>query len=97
MSERGSFVTEFIYCHDCRTRVLAVLSKEMDGVIELPIGGVIAGRVQGMYPGEEIDYFEEHTDLHRDILQAICHPLRLCVLAEAREKVFHFDPDGTGE
>lgn len=88
MSERGSFVTEFIYCPDCLEKLKAVLVKEgkfLRGVlIEGWEGGpdvlpIIAGKVGGLAPGEEsvVFQFELFTAAN-----APCHPVRIAVLPD---------------
>jgi len=95
MSERGSFVTEYIYCEDCRVAAQSVLlgqtkylcsafvhSWEGDEGKTLPI---IAGKIGGLYPGEElhdmVGYIEE-------LQPELCHDLRICVLAETGQEIF---------
>ncbi|GAI56669.1 unnamed protein product, partial [marine sediment metagenome] len=69
MSERGSFVTEYMYCDACFEAVKTKLVRDckfLRGVVipmwsgdesrsELPI---IAGKVGGNYSGEERAFFE---------------------------------------
>lgn len=98
MSERGSFVTEYVYCPKCFEVLKTVLlgndkylksevvpSWESDR--RLPI---IAGKIGGLYGGEELDEMEHKYGL--EIEAGICHPVRLAVLAEDGERIFRFEP-----
>lgn len=99
MSERGSFVTEYIYCDKCLEackRVLLANEKYLRGIIipgweglkeDLPI---IAGKIGGLYGGEELHTFEWY--LIPELQKTICHPLRIAVLAEDGEQIFRIDP-----
>ena len=100
MSERGSFVTEYIYCPQCFAAVRAILCKNDkylrgvvipswtgNGVRELPI---IAGKVGGLGSGSELEFFR--SDLCVDIAAAVCHPVRVAVLGESGERVFNVFP-----
>lgn len=97
MSERGSFVTEYIYCKKCFEVAKSVLlgnekylcsttiphwNSEKEGK-ELPI---IAGKIGGLYDQEEIDTFE--FEFIPKLKEKLCHSLRIAVLAEIGEKVF---------
>lgn len=100
MSERGSFVTEFIYCQECLKAAMSVLlSKDKylmatliphwnGGEVPLP---VIAGKVGGLSPGEELITFEH--DLIPKLERSICHKMRIAVLAESGEKIFNISPN----
>ncbi len=99
MSERGSFVTQYIYCNKCLEAAKAVLldrrkylcSTELPGWNEtgdtLPI---IAGKIGGLYSGEELDTFE--FELNEELSPRICHPLRIAVLADQGERIFTVMP-----
>ena len=104
MSERGSFVTEYIYCSKCFEAAKSVLlgkEKYLCSVViptwspgpaenqELPI---IAGKCGGLYLGEEVNTFEFE---YRDQLEPLlCHPLDIAVLCEYREHrtILTFEP-----
>ena len=102
MSERGSFVTQFIYCPECLASVVKVLgtsNKYLCGA-EIPAwnGGdsrIVAGKVGGLYPGEEIDTFTKEYVPQLELF--LCHELRIAVLGEQGEKVFHIKPRGKHE
>lgn len=100
MSERGSFVTEYIYCNECLAAAKQVLlssEKHMCSAIipswegcpekELPI---IAGKIGGLFSGEELHTFE--FELGPALAKVICHPLRIAVLAESGEQIFAIAP-----
>lgn len=69
MSERGSFVTSYIYCNKCLNACESVLlgdNKFLKG-IKIPMWTgcnqneylpIIAGKIGGSYAGEELHYFE---------------------------------------
>lgn len=101
MSERGSFVTEYLYCEQCFKAAKKVLSgsdKYFTGIAipswnqdsdvqELPI---IAGKIGGLYAGEEMDAFEDR--ITQDLSLVICHSMRVAVIAERGEKIFTINP-----
>ena len=100
MSERGSFVTEYIYCGACFEATKSVLlsdSKYLKG-ITIPHwsgseGGeiqIIAGKIGGLYAGEELNTFE--FLLIPQLADQLCHPMRIAVLAEAGERIFTILP-----
>ena len=99
MSERGSFVTEYVYCVRCFEALKKILlhnekyfcsqtiNSWEDSPKELPI---IAGKLGGLYSGEEIVSFEMETE--PQIAKVICHPVRIAILAESGEKIIHIKP-----
>ena len=101
MSERGSFVTEYIYCKECfeaAKRVLLKDGKLLRGVMVSSWTGsydphlpIIAGKVGGLYSGEELDVFEQ--ELVQELSASICHELRIAVLAEVGERIFVVTPN----
>lgn len=78
MSERGSFVTEYIWCEKCFEIVRAEMSKceEITCMVnDLPI---IAGKITGgQYGNEELVIT---LDLFWD--SAPCHPVRIAVITD---------------
>ena len=91
MSERGSFVTEYMYCNECFEAAKTVLLKfekhlcsfaipswEGDGK-ELPI---IAGKIGGLYKNEELNTFE--LELVPALEKVLCkgHGIRIAVLTD---------------
>lgn len=101
MSERGSFVTEYIYCQACLEKLTAVLLRDdkfLTGtVIDGWAGGpdqlpIIAGKIGGLSPGSELVAFE--FDLFNK-KNAPCHPVRVAVLPdEGGGRLFVVHPDG---
>lgn len=98
MSERGSFVTEFIYCDKCFEAAKRILlcdekylcSDVIHGWGDIPHMPIIAGKIGGSYSGEELYVFEH--DLNKKLSKVICHPLRIAVLAESGEEIFNIEP-----
>jgi len=99
MSDRGSFVTQFMYCRDCLKAAETVLATQQDQRLSgyrVPSwqGGdpmpIIAGKVAGDYVNEECVYFE--TDLIPRLSALVCHPVRVAVLAEGGEHIFTARP-----
>jgi hypothetical protein len=98
MSERGSFVTEYIYCSRCFEAAKAVLLGRAKHLCATTVPGwsseeelpIIAGKVGGMYAGEEIDAFS--TRYTKELAPRLCHPLRIAVLAETGEHIFTVTP-----
>jgi len=100
MSEKGSFITEFIYCEKCLSGVSRVLLENekylnsiqiphwVEGYKPLPI---VAGKIGGLYPGEELFTFE--LEFIPKIKSLICHEVRIAVLAETGERIFKITPD----
>jgi len=93
MSERGSFVTEYIYCDKCLEAAKSVLLGRQSGlcssVIPSRVEGealpIIAGKLGGSYQGEELHIMEQ---LIEDLQSMLCHDMRICVLAENGEQIF---------
>lgn len=98
MSERGSFVTQYIFCGKClEAAKKELLSREKylcSEVLTHPRGefGIIAGKVGGLYAGEELHTFE--NELIPELSKIICHPMRIAVLAESGEQIFTVLPEG---
>lgn len=104
MSQRGSFVTEYIDCGHClevakevlidNHKYLNSIQHRMWGVNDNPLSPlmlpIISGKLGGMYAGEEMDNFER--ELIPLLEKRICHPLRIAVLAEVGEKIFTVTP-----
>ena len=93
MSERGSFVTEYIYCDKCFEACKEVLKGEdkwlnVQQIKELPI---IAGKIGGMYPNEEI--YDIENEYIPKIQEKMCenHKIRISVLAEQGSAIYEFD------
>lgn len=101
MSERGSFVTEYIYCPKCFNAVREILlgNKKYLQSIEIPHWDgdkeplpIIAGKIGGLSEGEELATFE--FGLIPKIENVICHKMRIAVLADHGERIFTAKPRG---
>lgn len=84
MPQRGTFVTDYIYCGRCRDAVAEVLQVDSDSGWfygrALDPDHIIAGLIKGDSPGDEVAMMKSR---HAPVLAAaICHPLRLAVLGE---------------
>jgi hypothetical protein len=88
MSDRGAFVTEYIYCEQCFEALKPVLCrgwKNLDGFV-VPCGDgkgiypIIAGKVSELYEGGEITML--NVVARGEIEAAICHPITIAVLPE---------------
>ena len=102
MSERGSFVTEFVYCNKCFKVLCDILLGNEKYLMSIKIPHwnneniekktlpIIAGKIGGLYPGEELDRFEVY--FVPEIESLICHTVRIAVLAESGEKIFKIKP-----
>lgn len=99
MSERGSFVTEYIYCDKCFNACKEVLcenDKYLKG-IEIPSWEgegnlpIIAGKIGGLYANEECNCME--YELIPQIQEKMCpeHKIRIAVMAEQGNALFEFD------
>ena len=101
MSERGSFVTEYIYCDKCFEACKEVLcgnDKWLKGVVipswlnddgNLPI---IAGKIGGSWNGEE--FCDMENEYIPQIQEKMCseHKIRICVLSDnCGNLIFEFD------
>lgn len=99
MSERGSFVTEYIYCEKCFEAAKGVLIAQGKYLCSTVVPGwnkqepelpIIAGKLGGLYAGEELVDFEfEYAPRLEDVL---CHSMRVAVLAEKGERIFTVMP-----
>lgn len=92
MSERGTWVTEHIYCAQCLETFQKFLSER--GCLTdrnkywsyvKPSAWCFAGRISGLYAGEEIHDWDSMAE---DLAKILCHPLRIAVLAENGEKIY---------
>lgn len=86
MSQRGAFVTEFMYCGECFEAVRDLLNSPI-GVQSCSIANdsILTGAVLGSYPGEEVFYFD--TEIRDKIEEKICHHVQIAVLAESQKGV----------
>lgn len=93
MSERGTWITEHIYCKECLHR----FQKFLDDTGCIAVAGnkywsyvkvgewVFAGKISGLYSGEEIHDWDNMTE---DLQKLLCHPMRIAVLAGDGEKIY---------
>lgn len=107
MSERGSFTTEYSYCDKCIEALKPILccdEKYMHGVPIPMYGGsnemehlpIIAGKVGGLWGGEEV--FTFHHILRERIEAVICQDFRIAVLPEnGSDEILLFKPSGKVE
>ena len=93
MSERGSFVTQFIYCSECLEAVKKVLlsdDKYLDSSI-IKNRPIIGGKIGGSYEGEGLTTFE--LELIPKLEELICHQVRIAVLSDSGgDKIFIVNP-----
>jgi hypothetical protein len=98
VSVLGSFVTENICCAACAAAVREVLFSATAEKFFVPVTHpqypIIAGRVGGLYFGEEKFVFDH--ELRDEIEERICHPVRIAVLCEAAQDdaILVFSPKG---
>lgn len=97
MSERGSFVTAYIYCERCFERALAVLQADHGGWLSEAhaFGGRrIAGRVDHTAPGHEPLVFTERG-IDDALAAVLCHPLTIVVAPDCGQpQALVFEPKG---
>lgn len=100
MSERGSFVTEYIYCQKClEAAKLALLGKEKYLCSQqirtweevgdyLPI---IAGKLGGLHAGEEVKILRNALLTAK---QKPCHDTRIAVICDSFPNVYTITWEG---
>jgi hypothetical protein len=95
MSERGAYLTQFIYCDRCFNAVQKFLKDRGLGPINLygqSTRGVLAGQARSTYSSGELDEFES-IYLDKILQPKLCHPVSVLVWAESdRLQIFHFEP-----
>lgn len=98
MSQRGSYCTEYFYCHKCLEAVRKVLksSNGIESITQLPNdqGGssnLLPPDQQHLYPilaGKVSGMYHSEElavfdiNIRKDIEKAICHKVRIAVMAE---------------
>jgi len=95
MSERGSFVTEYMCgkCFDAARNLF--FGDPVDSGSLLPVeicGSIIAGKIKSSWEGGEIFIMEE---LLKKLSPLLCHEVRVAVLAEDGEKIITAKPFDT--
>lgn len=78
MSERGTVITQYVYCARCLGVAREVLDAELDATADL--GAAIAGRISSSFSGGEILCFE--TEIAPRLQERLCHSLRVAVMAD---------------
>lgn len=103
MSERGSFITEYIYCRACATAVRKALLEQRDMGKFFSVADaskfndsdgaprITAGRIGGLHAGEELEDFEAYYA--PAIAAVICHPVRVAVIAESGQRIYFIQPE----
>jgi hypothetical protein len=91
MSERGSFITEYIYCNKCFEACKQILLGNTKWLNSLQIHEfpIIAGKIGGLYCGEEfVDM--EHTYIPK-IQELMCdfHKIRICVHSDGNGSIIY--------
>lgn len=95
MSERGSFVTEYIYCSKCLDVLKAVLLRQGKYLCSAQIPSweltpdakplpIIAGKVGGGYQSEEVRLMRDHLD---GVGEKLCHPVKIVVITDGGQVV----------
>jgi len=104
VSERGSFVTEYIYCKQCVESVRQVFASLEQGKWFYPVQviqglypqPIFAGRIGEGWPGGETFAFE--TEILPDLNKSVCHEVRVVVIPEFGEpKTFVARPESVEE
>lgn len=99
MSERGSFVTEYVNCPTCFEGVREVLMADAPHKYLWPVQvgdfPIIAGKIGALSPREELRDFE--FEIGPAIAKRLCHPLRVAVLADNGRALYMVHPDGIVE
>lgn len=99
MSERGSFVTEYVYCPDCFNGLKKILLSKHKFLCSRVVRGwesknsnlpIIAGKIGGLFSGEEIITFDVY--MRKSIESSICHSIRIAVIAEDGFELLEFKP-----
>jgi len=91
VSDRGSFITDYIYCDDCMRVVEDVffrLADESwhvqrligDGGERLPI---LTGKLRGLGDGDDLCDLEHK--IAREMAKRVCHGVRIAALPDGRE------------
>ena len=91
MSQRGSFVTEYIYCDKCFQAAKGVLLARDKGLCSVvvphwnlehegPEMPIIAGKLGALWS----EAYDMETEIGPELAKVICHPVRIAVLEETR-------------
>ena len=97
MSERGSFVTQYMYCDKCWGRLEKVLCtghKYLDGK-SINDNTIIAGRLGSCGPGSDIVMFKYELFNKEN---APCHPIKVALIPDSMNaEIVVVKPDGDVE
>jgi hypothetical protein len=91
MSERGSFCTEYIYCKECFEACKKVLLDDTKWLNSLQIHElpIIAGKIGGMYSGEEFhDMENEYIPKIQALMKDDCK-IRICVHSDTSGSIIY--------
>jgi len=93
VSERGSWVTQYIYCPECVCAVRdAIAAADADSgyaieTISAPQGPIFGGFISG--PGLNGEHITFEVDMREEIESRICHPLSVAVLSDGGANLFY--------
>ena len=102
MSERGTFITDYIYCPKCLEIAKSVLLSNDKGMCSIIIPSwqgdgkmlpVIAGTIGGSFPGEGVMEFE--VTIVPILEDSVCHSFRIAVMGDEGERIFIINPSKT--
>lgn len=84
MSERGSFVTSYIYCNICFgiAKKIFLDKKVLEDAVQINDLPIIAGRVHGTYAGEELHVMQS---VIKEIEHLICHQFHVAVIPDSAD------------
>lgn len=93
MSQRGSFVTEYVYCSECFEKLKKVLLDNEKYCTSIVIPScfpndddlnIIAGKVGSTWSGGEVVEIEQRL---ADIEPGLCHAMTVVVIPESEQPV----------
>ena len=97
MSERGSFVTQFMYCDKCRKKLEKVLCtghKYLDGK-GINDNTIMAGRLGGLGPADDTVMFKYELFNEKN---APCHPVKIALIPDSMDaEIVVVKPNGDVE
>ena len=98
MSERSSFVTEYIYCDECFEAVKEVMCGREKYLCSLAIPSwtgkelpIVAGKTGGLGGGDDVILMED--ELIPELKKRICHTVRVAVIYESFCKFYIVAPE----
>lgn len=87
MSERGSFVTEYIYCKQCCEMMWRTFCHHLEDPVRTR--RIVGGFIGGLYNGEELHAMEA---ILTSVGPQLCHAVRVIVLADSDQAMFIVQP-----